>query len=699
MTDPQEPEHNSDGSHSNDFSGEEDTGSNSASETGGLQQMPVDSNRDTAPGADRDRAAVPVDQSSNSDRSPFSDLSDVSSSNSGSDSGSESGAQPQRHAVGNRATADPTIAMESDSDHFCDEPEQYWYESTSDSDDEAQEYRIPGRYRSAYISTGGITCDKREWDITIRRELINQPIKEIRLLLNEWSMLTKRKKKPTPGMKLAYKRLRDTYRWMELPTIPPSILLPYRLESEKQAALPTWQYQRLGVGPLVHGFLECYHTYTLFLERYPTDSSRYSTKLYLCQAPDSIRNNRLFMMQALHMNTSSLRWAGENVLECLPIVTYAITKNPLCLEYAPDALKINRDFVKLACSIDAEAIQFAHMSVKEDKHFVRPILLKQGSVLKFMPPSIKDDTESVAIAMKEATYCLKYASRRLRDDRRFIRLEVKRDWQTLIYASGRMRNDKHNALIAVRQSPDAIEYIGNKILRECPMILDIAISNSRGICAFYSHIIKKLSKEQVIHALTLQPTSYEELPDHLKTDRDIVNAVLRQDWTMMRTMSGKINLSLADMYTIIQHEDWYYVPEKIGNYDSATLGLPWSSYRDNLNLCVEGIKKDRRIIRQASRMHKGHPRLVYEAMKYYEDIGNGMIDPLKTAPYIWCNMNVLAKNLAIMHDVPTEHNLRSILLFHFIDRFSKEYLTKSIGISRVYRILKKNVDLFIHDGA
>jgi hypothetical protein len=62
-------------------------------------------------------------------------------------------------------------------------------------------------------------------------------------------------------------------------------------------------------------------------------------------------------------------------------------------------------------------------------------------------------------------------------------------------------------------------------------------------------------------------------------------------------------------------------------------------------------------------------------------------------------MNVLANNLAMMHDVPTKHNLRSILLSHFIDRFSKDHLTKSIGISRVYRILKKNVDLFIHDGA
>eukprot|EP00978_Attheya_sp_CCMP212_P023431 scaffold71742_cov40-Attheya_sp.AAC.3 len=131
--------------------------------------MPAERNRAAAPGADRSRAAVPIDQGSNSDRSSFSDLSDVSSSNSGSDSGSESGAQPQRHAVRNRAAADPTIAMESDSDYFSDGPEQY--ESTSASDAEAQERRIPGRYRSAYISTAGITCEKREWDITIGREL------------------------------------------------------------------------------------------------------------------------------------------------------------------------------------------------------------------------------------------------------------------------------------------------------------------------------------------------------------------------------------------------------------------------------------------------------------------------------------------------------------------------------------------------
>jgi hypothetical protein len=76
----------------------------------------------------------------------------------------------------------------------------------------------------------------------------------------------------------------------------------------------------------------------------------------------------------------------------------------------------------------------------------------------------------------------------------------------------------------------------------------------------------------------------------------------------MRMMLGKVILLLSDMYTIIRHEEWYYIPEKIGDGKLVTLGLPWTTYQHNLSLFVEGIKKDRRIIQHASRMHKGHPR-------------------------------------------------------------------------------------------
>eukprot|EP00978_Attheya_sp_CCMP212_P018210 scaffold49525_cov33-Attheya_sp.AAC.2 len=136
-------------------------------------------------------------------------------------------------------------------------------------------------------------------------------------------------------MKLAYKRLRDLHDWMELPPNPPCILLPYKLESEIQAVLPSWQYTRLGVGPLKHGFIQCYNTESVCAEE---ELETRPITLYLKDAGESIRNNRLFMMLALHLNPQSLRWAGENVLDCLSMVTYAIGKDPFCLEYVPIAL-------------------------------------------------------------------------------------------------------------------------------------------------------------------------------------------------------------------------------------------------------------------------------------------------------------------------------------------------------------------------
>eukprot|EP00978_Attheya_sp_CCMP212_P030493 scaffold112227_cov35-Attheya_sp.AAC.4 len=133
-------------------------------------------------------------------------------------------------------------------------------------------------------------------------------------------------------------------------------------------------------------------------------------------------------------------------------------------------------------------------------------------------------------------------------------------------------------------------------------------------------------------------------------DREVVTTVLREDWRLMRMMEGKIFLSLENMYTIIQHDEWCYVPAKWEPAIECELRLPWIFYNDYLSLFIKGIKKDRRVISHASHKLKGHPRIVYEAMKCYEDIGKGMIDPLKTAPYRWCNMNLLAKNLAIMRN-------------------------------------------------
>jgi hypothetical protein len=572
---------------------------------------------------------------------------------------------------------------DSDSDCFSDGLEDL-SDSGSDDPDSMAPNRPPLRHLTARITTSGNVwqVDRAVWDLTSAREYRDQPIIEIRLLLNQWS---KKKIDPTPSMKLAYKRLRDAHDWMELPSNPPCILLPYQVEDENHAVSSTWQYTRRGRGPLKHGFIQCYNQHSVCAEE---ESVTVPKTLYLKDAGETIQNNRLFMILALHLNPQSLRWAGDNVLDCLQIVTYAIRKDPFCLEYVPTSLKKNREFVMDACSVNPGAIEHAHISLQGDRNFVRPLLAKEGQLLKCLPASIKDDAELVTIAIQQCTYAIRYASIRLRENKTFVRSAVMNDWETIMYVSDRMRNDKQIAEIAVGQHSDAIEYCGNKVLRKNPQIMNLAIATSEGTCAFYDYIFTRLSKAQIIYALTFQPSSYENLPDNLMKDKEVVTTVLREDWRLMRMMDGKVVLSLENMYTIIQHDDWYYVPAKWEPAIECELRLPWSFYNDNLSLFIEAIKKDRRVISRASFKLRGHPRIVYEAMKCYEDIGKGMIDPLKTAPYNWCNVYYLAKNLAIMRDDrrPSKLKLRNKLLPDFLSRFSTAHLSESIGISRVYRI-------------
>eukprot|EP00978_Attheya_sp_CCMP212_P018209 scaffold49525_cov33-Attheya_sp.AAC.1 len=158
-----------------------------------------------------------------------------------------------------------------------------------------------------------------------------------------------------------------------------------------------------------------------------------------------------------------------------------------------------------ACSVNPGAIAFAHISIKGDHNFVRPLLAKECQLLKYMPTLIKNDVELVTIAIQECTYAIRYASKSLRENRRFVRSAVRKDWETLMYVSNRMRNDKHIAQIVVQQHSDAIEFCVNKVLREYPVRMNWAIASSK---------------------------------DHLMEDIEVVTAVLREDWRLMRMMEA-----------------------------------------------------------------------------------------------------------------------------------------------------------------
>eukprot|EP00978_Attheya_sp_CCMP212_P013797 scaffold34814_cov64-Attheya_sp.AAC.1 len=157
---------------------------------------------------------------------------------------------------------------DSDSDCFSDGLEDL-SDSGSDDPELMAPTRPPTRHLTARMTpTSGYIWqdDGAVWDLTIAREYRDQPIIEIRLLLNQWSHNTKKKIDPTPSMKLAYKRLRDLHDLMELPSNPPCILLPYQVEDENHAVSSTCQFTRRGRGPLKHGFIQCYNKKSVYAE-------------------------------------------------------------------------------------------------------------------------------------------------------------------------------------------------------------------------------------------------------------------------------------------------------------------------------------------------------------------------------------------------------------------------------------------------
>eukprot|EP00978_Attheya_sp_CCMP212_P037997 scaffold184028_cov37-Attheya_sp.AAC.1 len=82
----------------------------------------------------------------------------------------------------------------------------------------------------------------------------------------------------------------------------------------------------------------------------------------------------------------------------------------------------------------------------------------------------------VTWAMRKCAYPMRYASERLLDDKSFVYDAVFKNWECLQYASRRLRNSKRIARMAIERSPDAIDYMGTWVLKNCPDIVDVAIT-------------------------------------------------------------------------------------------------------------------------------------------------------------------------------------------------------------------------------
>ena len=540
--------------------------------------------------------------------------------------------------------------------------------------------------------------DVNLWNITKSREMREEPIKEIRCLLLQWAYMYLSKQRIDISMKVAYKRLRDGKKWMDLPKHPPIMLLHYNLKTESQLQelqCDVRSVSRSNVGSLVYNYVECYSKKSLGQAR---DRDPEDNFLCLKDAPMNVRNDRLFMMFAIYQNSQCIRWAGGNIHYCMPLMTYAVTQNPYALQFMNATCTKDLDLINLAISIESSAFRFAHISLRDTHEFVLRNVEEDGSLLEYASDQKRDDKEIVMAAIKGESHdtdcVLAFASSRLRHDEALVRYAITIQAKSINHASLALRRNEDIAILALQSDPDVFIWIEHIMFCRFPKIVDCAIEVSKGKFVTRTPCRDYVNNSQMIHALELDPSIFIDLPTKDAVYDPFITTVLRKDWMLCRHISEEFLGREHNMIAMIEHDEWFYVSIVDLTAENMPLRLPWKLVENSIQTLLLGIRKDRRVLQEASELTRGQPQLVYEASRVYEDIGEGEIDPLATAQYSWCNMKELSRIMGAMHT--NARKKRSKVLLYFLYRFSNVYLTEAIGVSRVFDILQGNIDLFLH---
>lgn len=130
------------------------------------------------------------------------------------------------------------------------------------------------------------------------------------------------------------------------------------------------------------------------------------------------------------------------------------------IQYASDRLKDNKEFFLDIVKIDGMAIQYASDRLKDDKDVVLVAIDENGRAIQFASERLRNDKDIAFKVFSYQTYNAEYLSEEIKDDKDFILEAIKLCGGSIYkYISERLQNDKDIALAAVCQNCDVFEYI------------------------------------------------------------------------------------------------------------------------------------------------------------------------------------------------------------------------------------------------
>ena len=159
-------------------------------------------------------------------------------------------------------------------------------------------------------------------------------------------------------------------------------------------------------------------------------------------APDEIKADRRFMMQAVSISGFALTCASEELRSDRGLVMTAMSSYGGALGLASQELRSDRDLMMAAVSSgDRYALRFASEDLLSDRDIVATAVSSNGLALKLASEELRSDRDIVAIAVSSDGDALEFASEELRSDRNLVMTAVSKSWHALRYAPEELRSD------------------------------------------------------------------------------------------------------------------------------------------------------------------------------------------------------------------------------------------------------------------
>ena len=166
-----------------------------------------------------------------------------------------------------------------------------------------------------------------------------------------------------------------------------------------------------------------------------------------------------------HVNRS-LRYVYDELPEHLwparehrGLITTAVKRSSLALQYASADLRNDRDVVMAAVENDGLALQHASAKPRADRDVVLAAVERNGLALRHASAEVQADRDVVLAAVKNNSSALLYAHDELRCDRDFVLVAVERNDRALLYAPAEFRHDQYFVRAAVERNGRVIWHV------------------------------------------------------------------------------------------------------------------------------------------------------------------------------------------------------------------------------------------------